>query len=93
MDDVESQVRFKASLKAPFSFVSDEDGDLVRAFDVKVALLSMAKRVTFVIGPGRKVLAKQEGTDAVEPSGAVQACSLALPEALKFVTGADAGTR
>ncbi len=60
---------------------------------MKTPILSLAKRVTFVVGQGRKVLSKQEGSDAIEPTEAVHACSLALPDALKFVTGADAGTR
>jgi len=64
----------------------------VKALDVKAFLFTIAKRITFVIGPGRKVLSIQEGGDAVDPSGAVKACSLKPPEALKFVTGGvDAG--
>lgn len=59
---------------------------------MKGFLFSIAKRVTFVIGPGRKVLSIQEGGEAIDPSGAVKACALKPPEALKFVTGApDAG--
>jgi len=89
-DDAETSRRFRASLKAPYHFVADEKATVVKAFDVKTFLLTLAKRVTFVVGPGRKVLAVQEGSDALDPSGAVTACSLRPPEALKFVTG-DAG--
>ena len=93
-DSAETQAKFKASLKAPYSFVADDNAVLVKSFDVKMPIFSVAKRVTFVVGPGRKVLAKQEGSDAIEPSGAVQACSIAPPEALKFVTGVpDAGAK
>jgi hypothetical protein len=64
----------------------------VKAYDVKMFLLTVASRVTFVVGPGRKVLAIQEGGDAIDPSGAVTACSLKPPKALEFVTGqADGG--
>ncbi len=90
-DDAETQAKFKASLKAPYSFVADADAKVVKAFDVKTPVLTLAKRVTFVVGPGRRVLSKQEGSDALEPSGAVRACSLAPPESLKFVTVPDAG--
>jgi hypothetical protein len=55
-------------------------------------LLGVAKRVTFVVGAGRKVLSVEEGSDAIDPSGAVVACSLKKPDALRLVTGAaDAG--
>jgi peroxiredoxin Q/BCP len=35
-DDLETSKRFKESLKAPFHFVADEKGEVVRAFDVKM---------------------------------------------------------
>lgn len=90
-DDAETSAKFKASLKAPYHFVADADAKLVKLFDVKTPLVSFAKRTTFVVGPGRKILAVQEGGDAIDPSGAVTACSLKPPEAMKFLTG-DGGT-
>ena len=91
-DDVETSKRFRESLKAPYHFVADEKATVVKLFDVKVFILTLARRVTFVVGPGRKILSVQEGSDALDPSGSVTACSLKPPEALKFVTGAvDAG--
>lgn len=91
-DDADTSRRFKASLKAPYHFVADADATLTKLYDVKTPLVSFAKRTTFVIGPGRRVLAVQEGSDAIEPSGAVKACSLARPEALKFFDdGRDGG--
>ena len=89
-DDVETQKKFRESLKAPYHFVADEKATLVKLFDVKVFLLTMSKRITFVVGPGRKILSIQEGSDAIDPSGAVNACSLKPPESLKYLTG-DAG--
>jgi len=90
-DDHEKQVKFKASLKAPYHFIADSKGVIIKAFDVKMPLLTIAKRTTFVIGKGRKVLGKQEGNDALEPAGAVAACSIAPPEALKQVLGPKDG--
>jgi peroxiredoxin len=90
-DDAKTSAKFKASLEAPYHFVADEDAKLVKLFDVKMPLVSFAKRTTFVVGPGRKILAVQEGGDAIDPSGAVAACSLKPPEAMKFLTG-DGGT-
>lgn len=94
IDSPKTQAEFKASLKAPFSFVADDDAALVKKYDVKVPVLPLAKRVTFVIGAGLKVLSKQDGGDALDPAGAVQACSLIASQSLKLVTGAvDAGPR
>jgi peroxiredoxin len=91
-DDAETQKKFRESLKAPYHFVADEKATLVKLFDVKVFLLTMSKRITFVVGPGRKILSIQEGSDAIDPSGAVAACSIKPPESLKYLTGdADAG--
>lgn len=86
-DDPETSKRFRESLKAPYHFVADDKATVVKLFDVKVFIFTMAKRVTFVVGPGRKILSVQEGSDALDPSGAVTACSIKPPEALKFVTG------
>lgn len=90
-DDVETQKRFRESLKAPYHFVADEKAELVKLFDVKVFLFTISKRVTFVVGPGRKILSIQEGSDAIDPSGAVTACSIKPPDSLKYLTGPEDG--
>ena len=89
-DDAATSRRFKASLKAPYAFVADEKAVLVNRYDVKMFVLSIANRVTFVVGPGRKILSKQEGSEAIDPSASVAMCSLKAPESLQFITG-DAG--
>lgn len=91
-DDAATAKKFRESLKAPYPFVSDERGALMRQFDVKYPLVTVARRITFVIGQGRKVLAIQEGADAIDPSVAVSACSLEKPKALQFFAG-DGGTK
>ncbi len=93
MDDVETEKRFRDSLKAPYPFVADPKGEVVKLFDVKLPVLSMSKRVTFVVGAARKILMVQEGNDAIEPTGAISACSITSSAALKLVTGkgSDAG--
>jgi hypothetical protein len=58
-------------------FVSDKDQALVKAYDLKGFI--GPKRMTFVLGPGRKVLSIQEGFEAIEPAGAIRACSLHKP--------------
>jgi peroxiredoxin len=75
-DDATAMAKFKASLNAQFSFVPDEKLELVKSYDVKMPVMSMAQRYTFVIGEGRKVLKVESGNDAIDPSGAVESCPL-----------------
>ncbi len=75
-DDQQTLVKFKAATKAPFPFIPDPEGKLIRLFDVKTPLVTYAKRTTFVVGEGLKVLAVQTGSDAIDASNAVRACSL-----------------
>jgi peroxiredoxin len=86
-DDAETSKRFRESLKAPYHFVADDQATVVKLFDLKAFIFTIAKRVTFVVGPGRKIVSVQEGSDAIDPSGAVTACSIKPPEALRLVTG------
>jgi peroxiredoxin len=91
-DDPETSRKFRDSLKAPYHFIADDQAGIVKQYDVKTFLLTLAKRVTFVVGPDRKILSVQEGSDAIDPSGAVTACSIRPPDSLKFLTG-DGGTK
>lgn len=92
-DDEKTSKAFRDELKAPYHFVADEKAVLVKLYDVKTPLLTFASRTTFVVGAGRKILSVQSGSDAIDPSGAVTACSLKPPESLKYVTGGDGGTK
>lgn len=78
-DDVETLKKFRESLKSKDTFVSDGKASLVKLYDNKMTLLTMAKRTTFVIGPGRKVVAVIEGSDAIDPENSVRACTLPKP--------------
>lgn len=75
-DDVETLKKFRESLKSKDTFVSDEQASLVKRYDVKTPLIKMAKRTTFVIGPGRKILAVIKGSDAIDPENSVRACTM-----------------
>ena len=88
MDDAETLARFKAELKAPFPFIPDPKGEVVSKFDVKMPLLSVPKRYTFVIGEGRKILKVEVGSDAIDPNGAIVSCPLRKPGS----AAPDAGT-
>ena len=73
MDDLETQKRFAESLKLPFPLLADPQGTVAKAYGV--AGDGYANRVTFVIGKDGKVIKVIEGKDAIDPAGALQACS------------------
>ena len=75
-DDAETMERFRADLKAPFPFLPDPEGKLTGLFDVKAPVVRMAKRYTFVIDSQRKVLRIDQGSDAIDPTTAIQACPI-----------------
>jgi thioredoxin-dependent peroxiredoxin len=72
-DDLETQKRFAESLKLGFPLLSDTDGTVARAFGVDKG--EYAARVTFVIGKDGVVKQVIEGREAIDPSGALMACT------------------
>ncbi|MCY1039771.1 peroxiredoxin [Corallococcus sp. bb12-1] len=82
-DDAETLTRFRTELKAPFAFIPDPDGKVVTAYDVKMPVVTVSKRYTFVVGEDRKVLKVDEGKDAIDPTGAIVACPLRKASAAK----------
>jgi peroxiredoxin Q/BCP len=50
-DSAESHTKFAAKHNLPFALLSDEDGELRRAFDVKKSMGILPGRVTYVIDP------------------------------------------
>jgi peroxiredoxin len=79
-DDAKTLERFKAELKAPYRFVPDPEAKLVALFDMKMPLVSYAKRANVVVGEGRKILEVQLGSDAIDPAASVAACPLKRPQ-------------
>lgn len=75
-DREDKQEKYRLSLGAPFSFVADPRGSLIELYGVKQPLVTIAKRVTFVIGKQRKILHVDSGREAVDPSGAIGGCRL-----------------
>ncbi len=75
-DKPEDLKRFKSELKAPFAFVADPDAKLVTLYDVKGWRGTRASRVTFVVGPERKVLSVERGISAIDPDETLKACAL-----------------
>ncbi|AQQ68955.1 peroxiredoxin [Microbulbifer agarilyticus] len=55
-DDLEDNTKFAEEMKADFPLLSDPTGEVAEAYDVKMPVLNMAKRVTFYIGKDGNVL-------------------------------------
>lgn len=70
------QAEFRREIGAEFSFVGDPKGTLIKAYGIKTPLVTFAKRTTFVIGKGRKVLYVDQGKSSLDAAGAAEACSL-----------------
>jgi len=73
-DDIGTQRRFKASLKAPFSFVSDPSAKIIKLYDVKSD--NAAGRAAFIIDKERRVMRVDLGDSALETEKAITACNV-----------------
>jgi thioredoxin-dependent peroxiredoxin len=63
-DSVESHKKFAEEYKLNFRLLADPDGEIIKAYDVKMPLMAMAKRVSFLIGRDGKIV---HVTDAMNP--------------------------
>jgi peroxiredoxin len=54
-DKSETQCRFAEAVKAGFPLIADPDGEIARAYGVRWPILGWARRVTFVVGEGRRI--------------------------------------
>jgi len=76
MDDADTLKKFKAELKAPYAFIPDPEGKVVALYDVKMPVMSLANRYSFVVGEDRKIVKVQSGKDALDPAEAIAACPI-----------------
>ena len=77
-DTTFSQKKFAEEVKATFPFLSDfAKRDVSRSYGVLMEQVGFANRATFVIDADGKIISIEEGNTAVDPTGAVTACSRA----------------
>jgi len=74
-DTLATQKKFKAELHVPFALVADPEGRLVELYGVKTPVVTFAMRRSFVVGTDGRINAIFEGSDAIDPSGAISACA------------------
>ena len=82
-DDLDTMKKWKAELKAPYSFIPDPEMKIVKQYDVKMPVVNYAKRFTFVIGQDGKVTDVKTDSDAIAVEGSINACSIHKPAAGK----------
>jgi peroxiredoxin Q/BCP len=75
-DSVETQKRFRAEYKLPYSLLSDPDGKVAKAYSGTMPIVGVANRANFVIGEDGKISKIIEGSDAIDPNSAIASCPL-----------------
>lgn len=54
-DDIPTHERFKKEYKFPFELLSDESGNVCKAYDALIPLIKMPKRVTYLLDADHKI--------------------------------------
>jgi thioredoxin-dependent peroxiredoxin len=73
VDDVETLKKFKESLNAPFTFLSDPGGKVASLYGGMMGDKGVANRATFVVNQDGTIAHTEEGMAALNP-GAIEAC-------------------
>lgn len=63
-DSVASHKKFSEEYKLNFTLLADPEGKIIAAYDAKMPMMKMSKRVSFLIGTDGKIL---HVTDALNP--------------------------
>jgi peroxiredoxin len=74
---VETLKKFKAETKAPYPLLSDPEGKVAAQWIGLMPLVKVAKRGNFVVGQDGLVKEVVEGSDAIDPTAAVNSCPVA----------------
>ena len=76
LDSQERNLKFATETGATFPLLSDTEKQVAKAYGVLNFTRLFANRVTFVIDKDGIIRHIDEGSDAIDPSGAMQACEL-----------------
>ncbi len=68
IDTVEAQSAFHKNHKLNFTLLADADGKVTNQYGVKMPVMNMAKRWTFILGPDLKIRMIQKDVDPVADS-------------------------
>lgn len=73
-DDQRTADRFRESLALPYPLVGDPRGEILQVWGVRIPLLGVARRVSFVVGRDGRISHRYESNLAAE-SHVAEACS------------------
>ena len=76
VDTIERNARFAKNLNLAFPLLSDEDLNVSEAYGVLNPQTQFANRATFVVDKKGVIQHIEEGNSAIDPTGAVQMCSM-----------------
>jgi peroxiredoxin Q/BCP len=62
-------------LGAEFPMLSDHSRDVSKQYGVLIERMGVANRTTFVVDQDGKIVSIEEGNGAIDPTGAITACS------------------
>lgn len=68
IDTVADQAAFHKNHKLNFNLIADADGKITNQYGVKMPVMNMAKRWTFILGPDLKIRMIQKDVDPVADS-------------------------
>lgn len=74
-DFIATLAHWSKELNASYPLLSDHDRKLSETYGVLIPTMGIANRATFVIDMEGKIVEIQEGSAAVDPTGAETACS------------------
>jgi peroxiredoxin Q/BCP len=74
-DSAETLARWGKELKATFPLLSDPGGKVAEAYGILTPVVKLARRTTFVIDGQGRIEHIEEGGPAIDPNGAMEACS------------------
>jgi peroxiredoxin len=81
-DNTPSQKEFATKVSASFPLLSDfSKREVTKKYGVLLENIGVANRSTFVIDREGKIIYIEEGSSAIDPTGAETACSLAAHRA------------
>ncbi len=72
-DNVETLKKFRDKKGAGLSYVADPEAELIARYGAKLPVLSMARRVTFVIAPDGRIAAVHSNDQALDARQALEA--------------------
>jgi thioredoxin-dependent peroxiredoxin len=75
-DDLETNTRFAKELGLSFPLLSDTDKSVSKTYGILTEGAKFARRATFVVDKKGIIRHVEEGSTAIDVTGAIQACSV-----------------